>query len=35
MNNYTMNCYEIKREISNFSKKISKGCYYSDLNSRK
>ena len=23
MNNYTMNCYEMKREILNFSKKIS------------
>ena len=25
MNNYTMNCYEMKREILNFSKKISEG----------
>lgn len=25
MNNYTMDCYETKREILNFSKKISKG----------
>lgn len=25
MNNYTMNCYEMKREILNFSKKMSKG----------
>ncbi len=25
MNNYTMDCYEIKREILNFSKKISEG----------
>ncbi len=25
MNNYTMDCYEVKREILNFSKKISKG----------
>ena len=24
MNNYTMECYEMKREILNFSKKISK-----------
>lgn len=26
MNNFTMNCYEMKREILNFSKKISKGA---------
>ena len=25
MNNYTMNCYEIKREIVNLSKKVSEG----------
>ena len=25
MNNYTMDCYEMKREILNFSKKMSKG----------
>ena len=25
MNKYTMNCYEMKREILNFSKKMSKG----------
>lgn len=26
MNNYTLNTYEIKREIVNFSKKISNGA---------
>ena len=26
MNNFTINNYEMKREIVNFSKKISKGC---------
>lgn len=30
MNNYTMNCYEMKREIINFSKKISKGLNKSE-----
>lgn len=25
MNNYTMNCYEVKRDLVNFSKKIVKG----------
>lgn len=25
MNNYTMECYEMKREIINFSKRISEG----------
>ena len=26
MNNYTIDLYELKREIVNFSKKISKDC---------
>ena len=26
MDNYTMNCYEMKREISRFSQKISEGA---------
>lgn len=25
MNNYTMNAYEVKRDLLNFSKKISEG----------
>lgn len=25
MNNFTMNCYEMKRDILNFSKKLSEG----------
>ncbi len=31
MNNYTMDCYETKREILNFSKKISKGTNKSEI----
>lgn len=31
MNNYTMECYEMKREILNFSKKISRGLNKSEI----